>query len=136
MKIRFALFVMGACCGACGEQDEACTSMGCFDGVEVRLATPLSASELSVHVQFDDTDVRCELKTGADTCREEGISVDGEIGHVYGFRLAGQHPGSVTFSFSDLNQVLVSATVNPKFVTQQPNGPDCTPTCNNGFVQL
>jgi hypothetical protein len=40
--------------------------MGCFDGVEVRSAAPLSASELSVHVQFDEKDVRCEFKTGSD----------------------------------------------------------------------
>jgi hypothetical protein len=136
MRTRLAILVMGACCWSCGEQDEACTSMGCFDGVEVRLAAPLSASELSVHVQFDDKDVRCEFKTGVDTCKDEGVSLDGDIGHVYGFRLAGQHPDTVTFSFSDLNQVLVSATANPKFVTQQPNGPNCTPTCDNGLVQL
>ena len=128
---------VAACCLVSG-CDNGCTEEGCHDGVEVWFASPLDASELSVTVQMDAEHVQCDYaeSKAPDSCAPKGVWIQGGGSRVDGFLLRGRHPQQVTFAFSASGNVLVSATVHPTYVTQQPNGPDCPPTCQNANIQL
>lgn len=135
MRIRNLCLFVPALCWACAS-DKDCSAQGCIDGVEVQFKAPLPAPDLYVKVLWDDNDVQCEITTLQDTCRTQGVAVDISGGSAYGFRLLGQHPEKVTFSFSDINNVLVSATLTLKYETQRPNGPGCPPVCKNASAKL
>lgn len=135
MRVRLTHLIAAAFCCACAS-DTDCGAEGCIDGVEVQFKEPLTAPDVYVAVLWDDNDVQCEVTTTHDTCGNQGVAIDKSGGNVYGFRLLGQHPEKVTFSFSDINNVLLSSTATPKYVTQRPNGPDCPPVCSNGLVSL
>jgi hypothetical protein len=137
-EIISAGLVVAACFVASG-CDTGCTEEGCHDGVEIWFASSLDASlEFSVSVQADTEQIQCDFAKGKalDSCASKGVWVQSSGSQVDGFLLKGYHPQQVTFAFSASGNVLVSATVSPSYVTQQPNGPECPPTCKNAKVNL
>lgn len=136
------VILAGAAAAACyltSGCETSCTEEGCHDGVEVWFASPLDASsEFSVSVQMDSEQILCDYakSKALDSCSEKGVWIQTSGGQLDGFLLKGLHPQQVTFAFSETGKVLVSATVNPTYVTQQPNGPDCPPTCKNAKIDL
>ncbi len=131
------LVAAGSCflASGCGT---SCTEEGCHDGVEIWFASPLDASlEFSVSVQADGEQIQCNFAhNGLNSCGDQGVWVQTSGSQVDGFILTGLHPQQLTFAFSASGNVLASATVNPTYVTQQPNGPDCPPTCENATIKL
>lgn len=138
-RIVAAAMLAGACIQASGCDDTGCTGAGCHDGVEVWFAAPLdSSSELSVSIEADQEQVVCDYahSKGLDTCASSGVWIQGSGSQIDGFLLPNRHPEQLTLTFSSAGSVLVTTTVSPTYVTQQPNGSDCPPTCKNAKVQL
>ncbi|MBK7581919.1 MAG: hypothetical protein IPI67_17145 [Myxococcales bacterium] len=73
---------------------------------------------------------------GLDTCSSSGIWIQGGGPQIDGFILPNRHPEQLTFTLSSAGSVLVTSTASPTYSTQQPNGPDCPPTCKNAKIQL
>lgn len=136
VQCQVVMLVLAVCSG-CGGSADDCRARQCFDGVEIRFEPPLSAEEANVFVSFDSRTIRCEaIDNGDDSCRSEGVFVTFDEGSVVGIRLAAEHPEVLTFSLSTTFAVLVSATVKPQYWLLQPNGSECLPLCNSGFVVL
>jgi hypothetical protein len=131
-----ALLALAICCFACSESDKECTQAGCLDGVQFSFSTPPDASDVSLILQFDGRELRCDAKkNGSDGCRDAGVWVQWNAGKLDGFYLF-SHPEQVTLSVSVAGVVLVSKTVTPTYEVMQPNGPDCPPTCRSGLIYL
>jgi hypothetical protein len=122
-----------------GCSSKSCTEMGCIDGVEVRFTTALDAAqEISLVVQADAESISCTYSEtpASDTCSPAGIWIQASGGSVTGFILYQSYPQELTITLSHGGTIPTSTTVSPKYVEQQPNGPDCPSTCQNAVVEL
>ena len=138
-QVLVATILLGACAHVAGCGSDSCTGAGCHDGVEVWFAAPIDSSlDLSVSVEADKDQLQCEYahSKGLDTCASSGIWIQMSGSQSDGFLLPNRHPGKLTLTFSSAGTVLLTSTVSPTYVIQQPNGPDCPPTCKNAKVQL
>lgn len=118
-----ALLAFAAGCDVLGIGSTHCTLIGCTDGITVHLTTLPAGS------------YRVEILVG-----------NGPGGLSYAYDCAGG-PGcqqDIFFPELVLDRIIVRVTTplgsrdteiaNPVYVTSQPNGPDCSPTCRQASV--
>lgn len=106
---------------SCGSVvDEACTEIGCSDGivVEVNGAT----SDLTIEATGEDGEqqtLTCQVSSG-DFCFAQ---------------FAGFTPAQVTIRVAGDSQA-IAVTLEPAYEVSQPNGPNCEPTCLTARVSI
>ncbi len=137
--IGCASWVLMCAAAGCSSSSSGCTDMGCLDGVGVRFSSPADASlELSISLQMDNETVQCEYAegNGLNSCTGQQVGVRVEGARVVGLDIVGHHPEELTITVSNAGDVLMSAAVRPTYVTQQPNGAGCPPTCVHAVAEL
>lgn len=149
-SLVLALFVTvsTACAGA---QPQACTEIGCSDGLVVR-GTPGPPWPQGVYrfvVEADGITTTCtgalplaDCSTRAITCDREGVSIT-ESGcalppseHGFGDLQLPGTPESISVTVQLGDRTVGQQTFRPTYQTSQPNGPGCEPICTNGSVTL
>lgn len=129
-----ALLVAAGCSGSSGS---SCTLLGCTDQLTVKLGPPVVVP-YGIHVTLDNVEsvLLCDAhgahaQSGSAVIVEcdatrfsiQGAPVKAEI-HVLTSAADGGHT-------DDIN-----ATFTPTYLTSQPNGPACQPTCRQATVTL
>jgi len=120
--LRRALILGLVLVAGCGSEDEAaCTAIGCDDGVIVTL--PRYEGDVSVRICAGD---RCEIARG-----------QGSIGWMSVQMPVEGRTADVTVTVRDGAGVVVARGRGTAPVTiNQPNGPNCPPTCRQVLVTL
>lgn len=111
-----------AACSSSPAPQRACTLIGCESGLEVRLDAPPSGAYRVEASAPGDTAPRVQTCDPATACN----------GRVF-FR--DFTPDSATIRVVTATDTLTRA-VRPTYQTQQPNGPDCPPTCRRAAVRI
>lgn len=112
-------------------QGTACTEIGCSNQVAIQLATPMSLPY--------DIEVEANGVTWTGTCTATGIETDEEKGDTVLYCTADDLTLSITPE--ELRVSVTSGeetrelTATPEYVTTQPNGPQCEPTCRQAQVE-
>jgi hypothetical protein len=125
---------------------EACTEMGCIDGLTVQFDPPLEGKgTYAFDVTVDGAAYHCEatipLEGSSTVCGSGGIVsifLSGSELPVAEQTLPGLHvegtPASVQVQVHRDDALVADADLSPKYQTVQPNGPDCEPTCHSASV--
>lgn len=131
--------------------DQACTEMGCEDGLAVRV-TPTAgwpAGAYTFTIEADGETTACTgalplpaCGTAAITCDKPGVQI-GESGcalepsaHAFGDITFTSSPASVSVAVERDGEPVGAQSWTPSYRTVQPNGPSCPPTCSNASVEL
>lgn len=129
---------------ACGDDAEprACTEIGCTSGLTVELTEGAElADDTLLRLDFDfDGEVRsCEL-SGAERPRlNESCGVitfewDGD--RLRRFIIHDRDPNRFGIELRLGDELLYKASLEPEYMTVQPNGPSCPPECRQATVKL
>lgn len=156
VAIVVSLWSSGCTARSGGEGDgtsepTACTEIGCTDGLVIAV-TPMSSWPHGAYrftIDADGTTITCtgalplpDCGTPAMTCDAGGVGIgesgcalpDGE--HAFSDIVFASSPKAVTLTVTRDDQPLATQSWTPTYVTSQPNGPDCPPTCTGARVQL
>ena len=115
-----SLLCLSACRGA-PPVGQACTLIGCSDGITV-VVTNAPATAYSVEVILPDG-----------TARTTSCDIAGQCGN--GLFVENVSAEQVTIRVSGGGRT-TSQVVRPQYAESQPNGPDCPPTCRHARVQV
>jgi hypothetical protein len=145
------LWLIPGCSGDLG--GGACTQIGCTDGLQVGLV-PSEGWPAGQYVFSIETDgamqscsgnlplLPCENGSSL-TCQGPALASIGESGcalapsaHGFaGISFQGM-PKNVVVRIERDGAVIADRTLSPTYVTTQPNGPDCGPTCHSASAQI
>ncbi len=131
---KLMLRVLGSFLGTVGVYGcaDECDSAGCIDGLSVQFKEPVDAgSRIEIMVRQDEgaTDCVVDRAAGLDECTEQGVWIQYDGESVRGFILEAQHPEELDVTIVVEGAEVVSKTVTPEYVAEQPNGSDCSPRC-------
>ena len=153
------LVVVGACAQSPAPgpgpvpSGQVCTQIGCLDGLLVRVVkpSPWVPGRYTFEVDVDGVQVRCSGALPLQPC-ESGPSLactgDGKViisesgcalppeSHGFGDLQISGEPQAVGITIKLDDNVLHTTTLQPSYVTSQPNGPGCEPTCRSGSADL
>jgi hypothetical protein len=142
----FALLL--ACTDGSDSIGDACTEMGCIDGLTVSFDPPLTGKgTYTFDVTVEGTAYSCDA-----TIPLEGASTVCDTGGVVSIFLSGTEldpseqslpglhvegtPKSVQIQVQRDGAPVADADLSPKYQVVQPNGPDCEPTCHSAAVDV
>jgi len=143
----FALFL------ACTDGDDsnggdACTEMGCIDGLTVSFEPALMGKgTYTFDVTVDGTAYSCDaaipLEGSSTVCGTGGVvsiflsgtELDPSEQSLPGLHVEGT-PKSVQIQVHRDKALVADADLSPKYQEVQPNGPDCPPTCHSAAVDV
>ena len=135
-----AVLVVGAVAG-CGDADQACTLIGCVDGLTVGFSEALDAEQpVTLRFELDDGEIiECETRFGEDTDAAPCAQVDVGALHVNGglldVHLYNRHPRELRFQVLRGAEVLVNVQPTVEYTTSEPNGPGCG-VCEHGVLAI
>ncbi len=133
--------------------DRVCTQIGCLNGLLVRVAkaTPWVPGRYTFELDLDGVQVSCSGALPLQPCEsgpslactgdgkviisESGCALPPESQGFGDLQISGE-PQSVGITIKLDDSVLHTTTLNPSYVTSQPNGPGCEPTCRSGSGDL
>ncbi len=131
-----------------GGGGDACTEMGCIDGLTVQFVPALTAKGTYVFdVTVDGTAYSCEatlpLGDSSTVCGSgnvvsiflSGSELDPTDQSLPGLHVEGT-PKSVQLQVHRDDTVVAGANLSPEYQTLQPNGPECEPTCHSAAVDV
>ena len=143
-----ALVLVG--CETSGPSGTMCTLIGCIDGLSVdfvRGAWPDGSYSVRVRQDgkaptFCTAKLPFEPSGSSGKCDAIGVAL-GSSGQMLpanqqaltGLRISGT-PAHVEIEVSRNGTVELSTAVTPSYVTTNPNGPDCGPTCTQASVKV
>ena len=107
---------------ACGNpfESRACTLIGCTDGLSV-FATNSRSDSVTIVVRSATGEVLATIG-----CRPNAPC---------GTQLQNQTPATVTVT-TQTSQGSSTVTFTPQYIINQPNGPECGPTCRQATINL
>jgi hypothetical protein len=117
-----AIFTLALMAGAssCDDPVQACTLIGCIDGLEIVLTGSVPDS-----VTVEAT------ASGGETRTAECVRSDGCVYVAF----EGFHPEEVTVRVA-WDSGTIAVTLEPAYTVSQPNGPDCPPICRYSRVVI
>ena len=136
--------------GAGGEQ--ACTQIGCINGlrVELKKTTPWLPGTYTFGFELDDRKVECKgslplqaCETGPSlSCTPDAMVQIGESGcalppaeHGFSDIQINGEPQAVKLTVTHDDKPLHTADITPNYMTSRPNGDKCEPTCRNASAE-
>jgi hypothetical protein len=160
---HIAAVIVGLCTHGCGS-GAACRAADCADGVTVWFSPSLTeVGEYEIEAEYDGVRGTCTLVVGARDGQPSGGgsggtdapgAVSGAGGQnpdavlesvncsspaIYADRHAlsvHDTPGSIEAAVFRGDDLVASGSFRPSYRTEQPNGPDCAPTCRVSNVTL
>ena len=127
---------------------DACTEMGCIDGLSVTFDPPLTGKgTYTFDVTVEGTAYSCDatipLGTSSTVCGKGGVvsiflsgsELDPGQQSLPGLHVEGT-PKSVQIQVHRDKALVADADLSPKYQVVQPNGPDCEPTCHSAAVDV
>jgi hypothetical protein len=128
-RVLLSLLVFPAV-GSCVGKD--CTTIGCFDGLEISLTPPLEGGTVKVQTE-GGLSVTCTQHSSATLgdCYESGVEFDRDsAGRLAEIRFDREHPSDITVHVYQDNVLRRQVSAHGiEYATEQPNGPGCGPTC-------
>ena len=141
------------CFGGGGVGGQACTQIGCQDGLVIELATPGSwpAGAYRFELAADGVTTTCVATLPLASCDQAQVSCQPFVAGIAivesGCALPpGSHsfplieldgtPATVTVEVFHDQQPIGATTFTPTYQTSQPNGPGCEPICTNARATL
>jgi hypothetical protein len=131
----------------CETQSKVCSLIGCVDGFSVAFQPADGAwrpGRYLVQVTADGVTGACEVNLPLPACTTPGATCTGQrawsLGEsgcalppaqhsLTGVAFSGTTPASVAITVSRDGRQLAAGSFSPAYVTSQPNGPGCEPTC-------
>ena len=130
------------------DRSDACTEMGCIDGLTVNFAPALMGKgTYTFDVTVDGTAYACDatipLEGSSTVCGTGGVvsiflsgtELDPSKQSLPGVHVEGA-PKSVQIQVHRDKALVADADLSPKYQEVQPNGPDCPPTCHSAAVDV
>ena len=130
------------------DRSDACTEMGCIDGLSVTFDPPLAGKgTYTFDVTVDGTAYSCDatipLEGSSTVCGTGGVvsiflsgtELDPGQQSLPGLHVEGT-PKSVQIQVHRDKALVADADLSPKYQVVQPNGPDCEPTCHSAAVDV
>lgn len=126
--------------------DRICTTIGCLNGLTVRLEPALTrAGQYKIAVTADGQATTCTGSLPLPACEQQAVTCTGPLAAqltASGCALPqAQHsfpelhltgtPAQVQVSIQRDGAVVAEKTLTPAYKTSQPNGPDCEPICTS-----
>ena len=151
MKLAAALFALAVVASGCATHE--CTEMGCTNGLWIDLRSASGRWQTGTYhvgITADGASITCSatipLSQGTGGANTTCSSSDVRLG-LSGSMLPveAQAISDVTFTTSPASVSIVitrdgqpfgSTTLTPTYVTSQPNGPECEPTCRGAHATI
>lgn len=127
--------------------DKSCTAAWCVSGLTVNFSSAsgrYAAGTYHLGIVADGVSITCSATlprtrtSPPTTCSSAGaeLRVSGSeylpaSEHALDELLLTTQPHSVSLTITLDSKAFASATLSPTYVTSQPNGPDCEPTCRS-----
>ena len=125
-----------------------CPLLGCQDGLQVgftaaawpagvwsvQLETAGATRSCSVSLPFASVNV-APVCVGSMTLGTSGSALPADQHKLTGVQLP-DTPTQITLTVQHDGATVATKNLQPTYVTSQPNGPECEPTCNQGTAQL
>lgn len=133
-------------------QVRACTEMGCTNGLNFTADPSFDwkRGKYDIWLALDLKTVKCRGKLPLNPCDEghtfwcddpsvtiieSGCALP-EDAHSVGGIMVGDEPKKVILRIARNNQVMITRTIVPQYVTSMPNGPGCGPICRSASYNL
>lgn len=137
---------------AFAQAQQACTEIGCIDGIVLRgdEGRDWKTGNYIFSFILDGRQVQCHGELPLKPC-EEGLSLScnkkgiqiTESGcalpasqHAFGDIIIAGDPRKVMVRITHNNQTIVTRTIVPQYTTLQPNGTGCGPVCKSAAYNL
>lgn len=117
--------------------EDACTTIGCVDGVIITLVTPVPMSEqdLVVSVESDGAKTSCTLTPTATSCEAGELTVLVLDRAIHSLGLTGT-PERIAVTISSPTTTVLSGEVLPRYETLRLNGDECPGPCKRAEATL
>jgi hypothetical protein len=152
LVLFFLLWSVAGCSGT-GLGGQGCTEIGCTDGLQVTLAPSEGwpAGHYVFSVEADGAMQTCDgdlplmpCSNGLTLhCQGPSLASIGESGcalapSAHGFASIDFQgmPAHVLIRIDHDSMPIANQDLTPTYVTSQPNGPDCPPTCHSASAQV
>ncbi len=117
IALVFSAWASAGCVGS-----NACTLIGCVDGVQVNWSGASSADRGKLTADGVTVNFDCAASSAEYTCNPAGILFRGR-------------PARLSVEVTSAAGTR-TASFTPQYVQSRPNGPGCDPVCNNATVTV
>jgi hypothetical protein len=123
---------------AVGCASRQCTEAGCFSGFQLQIRPALTEPGAYRFELMGEETFSCSATLGSEFVTEQAgtCDVQGSTNGIAGLSVSSHHPVEVTLRVLRDSVQIASTKVELTYVTNQPNGEDCPPTCRESAAEV